>query len=712
MHRHRGFFWPAFFILSFTFAAAHSATLYVSPAGSDDWSGVLATPNGERSEGPLATLPAACERIKQIRAEQNEAVTVLIRSGYHSLAEPWLLDSALTGSPDAPVVFAAYPGEEPIIGGGRAIEGWQPTEINGQAGWVTNLPEVAEGKWWFRELFVNGERLPRTRLPETGYYTFLAPIDASGESSWNHGSLGAVFEEGEIQDWKNPSDIEIVGLTRWIETRMPIASIDHASNTVTFGHRSTFRLENTRPGVGRAARYYVENVFEALDRPGEWYLERSSGNLYYLPRPGENPETTLAMAPALPQILRVVGTQSAPVTNLRFENLIFQHAEWNYPEGDAGSVQAAFEVPGAVYLENASHCEFLSCAIEQVGNYGLEIGQGCDSNLVSRCHLHDLGAGGIKLGHLSFRSEVSDCVIAQGGRIHHSGVGVWIGNSGHNTVIHNDIHDFFYTGISVGWSWGYGPSEAVANRIEYNHIHNIGQGMLSDMGGIYTLGISEGTRLTHNHIHDVSSYAYGGWGIYPDEGSTHILVENNLVYRTKTGGFHQHYGKENMIRNNIFAYAVEQQLQRSREEEHKSFDFVHNIVLFDQGVLLGSTWKNDRFVMDNNLYWNTSDPDFEFAGGTFEDWKARGHDQNSMVADPLFRNPQEGDFTLAANSPALELGFEPFDVSMAGPRPQRPLRTTIHGDSTDRRNDDQSGCGRMPSDWLNEAARPLGLNWK
>lgn len=245
-------------------------------------------------------------------------------------------------------------------------------------------------------------------------------------------------------------------------------------------------------------------------------------------------------------------------------------------------------------------------------------------------------------------------------------VGVWIGHSGYNRITHNDIGDFFYTGISVGWRWGYRDSHAHHNTIEYNRIHHLGQATLSDMGGVYTLGKSPGTIVSHNVVHDVYAYAYGGWGLYNDEGSSYITMENNLVYNVKSGCYHQHYGRENRIRNNIFAFSMNGQIVRSREEEHISFSFENNIVYWRDGPLLTSTWRGDRFRMKNNIYHKISGEPVTFSGDSLSAWQQRGHDLGSSVADPRFVDPENYNFHLQAESPALDIGFKPFDYSLAG----------------------------------------------
>jgi hypothetical protein len=226
----------------------------------------------------------------------------------------------------------------------------------------------------------------------------------------------------------------------------------------------------------------------------------------------------------------------------------------------------------------------------------------------------------------------------------------------------------YYTGVSVGWSWGYAPTSAHHNIVEYNHIHDIGRGVLGDMGGIYTLGDSPGTVLRNNVVHDVYDFHTGSLAIYMDEGSTGILIENNIGYNTAYANFHQHYGKENVVRNNIWAFGRAAQVSRARQEEHISFTFERNIVYFDNGNLLRGGWTNGKFRMDNNLYWDASHPkgDIKFGDLTFAQWQAQGQDPHSLIADPKFVSAKAHDFRLKSDSPAFKIGFQPIDASKAG----------------------------------------------
>jgi hypothetical protein len=207
------------------------------------------------------------------------------------------------------------------------------------------------------------------------------------------------------------------------------------------------------------------------------------------------------------------------------------------------------------------------------------------------------------------------------------------------------------------------------NHIEFNHIHDVGQGLLSDLGGVYTLGVSPGTVVRNNIVHDIEGHDKG-WGLYTDEGSTGIVLENNLVYRTSNGSFHQHYGRDNVVRNNIFAYGRDAQIVRSRDEAHLSFTLERNIVYYRIGELLSYVWSGgtDRIALDHNLYWNGGGSPPKFPADNFEAWQARGFDKHSRIADPLFVDPAHDDFRLQPDSPALALGFRPIDFSSVGPR--------------------------------------------
>ena len=178
------------------------------------------------------------------------------------------------------------------------------------------------------------------------------------------------------------------------------------------------------------------------------------------------------------------------------------------------------------------------------------------------------------------------------------------------------------------------------------------------------------------------SYSYGGWGLYTDEGSSDMLLENNVVYHTTDGGFHQHYGRENRVRNNIFAFsATKGQAIRTKAEDHVSFTFEGNILYDRRTPPLAERWADGNYRLGKNVYWNTDGPPTFPGGLSFAEWQQKGHDADSIVADPDFIDAANFDFRLRSDSPALKLGFQPIDTSsigLVGERAWTDLPKQIH----------------------------------
>jgi len=695
--------------------------LYVSTEGNDDWSGRLPQPNADGSDGPLATVarardillarrrPAGGGRERRPRDGALQPVTVWLRGGRYEISEPLEFRPEDSG----PVAYAAWPGEQPILDAGKRIEGWRSEILDDKEVWVADLPEVAAGEWYFRQLFVNGRRRPRPRLPKDGCYLIESVPGIDLAANIDHGSNLFCAAPGDFHNWSNLTDIEVVVLHWWIEERLPVASFDEATRTVTCTHKSLFALKDDQGA--KYARYYVDNVFEALSEAGEWYLDRVAGRLYYLPLPEESVETAEVFAPVTAQFLKLTGNsdENEYVESLRFEGLSFRHGacrrrrsaseggsdDASDPAADYGaSVQAAVNVPGAICLQGARNCAIEDCTIEHIGWYGIELADGCTGNRIVGNEIRDMGAGGVKLNGADANgprcrrtgdNQITDNHIHGGGRIFHSAVGILSAHSFGNDLSHNHIHDLFYTGISCGWAWGYMDNVSKDNYIEKNHIHDLGFELLSDLGGVYLLGVQPGTVVRGNVIHDINHYNYGAWAIYPDQGCSHVLIENNICYRTNGQIFSQHFGRENIVRNNIFAFGADGIVGLGRAQPHNNLSVERNILVTDnQPIYIGGyqhPLEQPNFRTDLNLLWDvsgrtpkggrngvsgesgrqTNQREFSFVA-----LQKLGYDRHSLVADPRFKDLKGLDFMLQEDSPAFALGFRPIDTSDVGPRPK------------------------------------------
>lgn len=689
--------------------------LYLSPAGRDSNSGTL--------KRPLRRPAAALGRIREKRAKnaRMDEINVFLAAGSYPI------DNPLTFAPqDGGITFHGEDGA--VIDGGIKIGGWREAEVNGQRAWTSQLSEVRNGCWYFRQLFVNGCRRPRARYPKFGY----APGETGNvlriaDKRESRNRKGWIFdsdftfkpEPGDVENWPSLYDAEIVVFHLWTEDRLPQPRFHPETGWIECARQPVFRLNESFGDT--LARYYIDNLYEALSEPGEWYLNRYKGTLTYLPMPNETIENTDVFAPRVRAFVRAAGIsyncekkQGDPfgvthVRDLRFEDLTFRHADWYQPQAEylfhdavepperplATPPQAAIHAPGAVSLVTSQDCAITRCRIEHVGSYGIEIGPGCRGIEVSGNHLEDLGAGGIKvvggeLDEAGWRrtgyTSLCDNVIEQGGRVFYSGVGILLANTFENVVAHNRISDLFYSGMSIGWSWGYRETVSRDNLILCNEIDSIGQGLLSDLGAIYTLGVQPGTVIAGNRICNIAAYDYGSWGLYLDEGSSHMVVEHNLVYNTEGPCLNIHFGRENIIRHNVLLSKGGGIAGVGRADDFRSATFHHNLFIVPGGpVFLGGygATPQESFSSDTNwfLYFPGHSlfckeaPERDADSISWVDWEVAGNERHSECLElPAPSLPADSESVikfLASRPETADFGLEHDQLlwKQAGPRP-------------------------------------------
>jgi len=657
-------------------AAGRAIIFYVSPDGNDEWSGKQLEPNTAGTDGPFASITRARDAIRELRVEAQlpGPITIMLRGGTYWLSEPLVFEPQDSGSEECSISYEAYGDERPIFSGGRPITGWQEAA---DGLWAAAVPAAQSGDWYFHQLFVNGRRAIRARAPNEGFYEAAKPIEPKS-------GKGFYFQPGHIKIWERISDVDVVLLHHWDASRLPIEYIDEAANLVTFvGKRFHYYA-----GWRNASRYYVENAFELLDAPGEWYLNRDTGVVYYRPRPGEDMTQAEVVAPVLNTIVRFAGDWHSGrlVSHIHLRGIALHHADWVRRDVAFTEGQGACRLDAAVEMTSAVNCSFEDCEIAHVGENAFWVRSGCQKNRIVGCHIYDLGGSGVMIGQMSKvtsdieearENELSDCHIHDGGIIWKSGVAIWINRSGYNLISHNHVHNFDYTGISVGMQWQDYDSRCRDNVVEFNYIHHVCE-VMADGGGIYTMGNMPGTVLRNNLIHDVYGDEYTprlcrNRGIFLDGASGGLLIRDNIVYRTLGGPldpYTENTKTPNTYENNIFALPRQGSMSWNRRADNNNPTH-HNIVYAVKTVNfhIGQQRPPERYaeLVNDNLYYHPGGQ-MRFNNKAFGQWQALGFDTRSIVADPLFTDPENGDFSLPIDSPAWDIGFEPIDMSTVGPR--------------------------------------------
>jgi hypothetical protein len=548
-------------------------TIYVSPSGSDADPG---TPTQ-----PIRTLAHAQQLVRALDQDMSGDITVALESGTYRLSSPLTFDASDSGTNGHRVVWTAAPGAQPVISGGEQITGWRLADAS-KGIWAAPAPAGLQT----RQLYVDGVRADRAAGP--------LPVHLTKTST------GYTASSDVMANWRNPGDIEFVytggaaywslhtgGEGAWTEPRCPVASI--SGTTITMAEpcwdNSTLRIQRT-DGSGRSYNLvhngnlgngsvpaYVDNAYELLDQPGEWYLDRSANTVYYIPRVTQNLKNADVEAPVLQQVVEGDG-----VHDVTFSGIQFSYATWLTPSTGEGfsEVQANYTLtgphgfdqqglcqfidggtcpygnwtkePGNVSFSHDQRIQFLNDAFVHLGAAGLDVGDGSQDAVVQGSVFTDISGNGLEIGGVDLPLPVTQADHTSNVQVldnhlyqlpveFHGGVAIDVGYAEHTLISHNQIDHTAYTAISLGWG-GWPDKIQVAATPNYSNNNTVSDNvidhamqMLADGGGIYTQGITgtslaDGEHLTGNVITNTLD---NGHALYCDNGCTYWTASGNVL---------------------------------------------------------------------------------------------------------------------------------------------------------------------------------------
>jgi hypothetical protein len=552
--------------------------IHVAPAGNDRNPGTI--------DRPVRTLEKALAMARATKQKAAGDTTIALAGGVYGLKRPLVFGPEDSGANGHNLVIAAEPGQKPVVSGGARLTGWKLYDRTKNI-WATTAPASFVAS---RQLYIDGVRASRTRG--------RAPVALKMTGT------GYTASDATMASWKNASEIEFVytggnavwpekseGIGSWTEPRCPVAKIEGTAITMAqpCWVNSTRRI--MLPSGVRTANLvgpmsvgkeptYIENAFELLGTPGQFYIDRASATIYYVPRKGENPARADVELAGLETLVEMKGTAATPVHNIVFQGIQFSYATWlgaNGPDGFS-EIQAGYQVtgpdgwskqglcslvpgglcpygawtkePGNVRLSYARDVHFTGDAFVHLGAAGLDLGAGAQNDLVEGSVFRDISGNGLELAGVD-APLAPDAEFATGNRIvnnlfedvgaeYRGGIGIVIGYARKTLVSHNQIDQIPYAAISIGWGgWPdkiqmAGQANNSAQNIISDNLIYHEMLVLSDGGGIYTQGrtgnaLDDGELVSGNVIHDQYST---GHAIYTDNGSSMITIRGNVMFKT------------------------------------------------------------------------------------------------------------------------------------------------------------------------------------